>query len=126
MSETEKLAERLDHLERRVQELERIRAPQPSLPPGHDFGPVDTWPYRPMVPNHWPVGPIMPVPSPTTVMGQCPKCGLQLSPVMGYVCSQTDCPTGLGGARCVSIAQDPLIGNLTSRRPVAGIRRRST
>jgi hypothetical protein len=30
----------------------------------------------------------------------CPKCGLKLDSVMGYVCSQPQCPTGLGGAWC--------------------------
>lgn len=28
---------------------------------------------------------------------KCPKCGITLSPVMGYVCTQSQCPTGLGG-----------------------------
>lgn len=28
----------------------------------------------------------------------CPKCGLKLEGVMGYVCSHPRCPTGLGGA----------------------------
>jgi hypothetical protein len=28
---------------------------------------------------------------------KCPKCGITLAPIMGYVCGQSDCPTGLGG-----------------------------
>jgi hypothetical protein len=122
MSDINKLAERLDYLERRIQELERVQNPKPTLPPGHDFGPVDTWPYRPMVPVTWPVGPIHP-PRPTEWrpskpwddLGSCSKCGIKLSPVMGYVCSRVDCPTGLGGSSGVGIAaalsQDPIIGN---------------
>ena len=31
---------------------------------------------------------------------KCPKCGIQLNSVMGYVCSTPDCPTGLGGSKC--------------------------
>jgi len=27
---------------------------------------------------------------------KCPKCGLELQPVMGYCCPRVDCPTGLG------------------------------
>ena len=30
----------------------------------------------------------------------CGKCGLKLEGVMGYVCSQPQCPTGLGGVWC--------------------------
>ena len=30
----------------------------------------------------------------------CPKCGLKLDRVMGYVCYQSGCPTGLGGPTC--------------------------
>ena len=32
--------------------------------------------------------------------GNCPKCGLKLDQVMGYVCSDPVCPTGLGGTKC--------------------------
>jgi len=28
----------------------------------------------------------------------CPKCGLSISGVMGYVCTRSGCPTGLGGS----------------------------
>ena len=31
---------------------------------------------------------------------RCTKCGLELRPVMGYVCSQPNCPTGLGSPMC--------------------------
>lgn len=27
---------------------------------------------------------------------KCPKCGLELEPVMMYVCPRTPCPVGLG------------------------------
>lgn len=33
-------------------------------------------------------------------VGICSKCGLKLHRVMGYVCSQHGCPTGLGGTYC--------------------------
>ena len=32
--------------------------------------------------------------------GNCPRCGLKLYTVMGYVCSVPDCPTGLGPVMC--------------------------
>lgn len=32
--------------------------------------------------------------------GNCPKCGINLGQVMGYVCSNLDCPTGLGPTIC--------------------------
>ena len=31
---------------------------------------------------------------------KCPRCGLTLTGVMHYVCSQPKCPTGLGGIQC--------------------------
>lgn len=37
---------------------------------------------------------------PNGVVGHCPKCGLELRQVMGYVCSVPMCPTGLGGVYC--------------------------
>lgn len=43
-----------------------------------------------------------PMPSyPTTPpewTNKCSKCGLELNQVMGYVCNNYPCPTGLGGA----------------------------
>jgi hypothetical protein len=30
----------------------------------------------------------------------CPKCGLRIEGVIGYVCPQPMCPTGLGGVWC--------------------------
>lgn len=30
----------------------------------------------------------------------CPKCGLKLEGVMGYVCPNNPCPTGMGGVWC--------------------------
>lgn len=30
----------------------------------------------------------------------CSQCGLELRPVMWYVCYQSNCPTGLGGFTC--------------------------
>ena len=31
---------------------------------------------------------------------KCSKCDLELNQVLGYVCPDIDCPTGLGGTRC--------------------------
>jgi len=33
-----------------------------------------------------------PVPTDTTVVSRCPKCGIELNRVMGYVCNAFDCP----------------------------------
>ena len=55
-----------------------------------------------------PPAPIVPLPYPpfkpfeTTTYNHCPKCGLKLDQVMGYVCSTPHCPTGLGGTWCSS------------------------
>ena len=53
----------------------------------------------PIYPQPWvptiPQTPFEPIPN-----SRCPKCNLELSPVMGYVCAQQDCPTGLGGPTC--------------------------
>jgi hypothetical protein len=46
----------------------------------------------------------LPYPAPNTQpmwYGNCPKCGLKLDQVMGYVCSNPECPTGLGGTKCL-------------------------
>jgi len=42
-----------------------------------------------------PMNPTYPPYNPT-----CGKCGLKLDTVMGYVCPNLDCPTGLGPVRC--------------------------
>lgn len=47
-------------------------------------------PYEPKYPTYPPVG----IASKTN----CSKCGIELSAVMGYVCSKNDCPVGLGPA----------------------------
>ena len=44
----------------------------------------------------WNSVPSNPWTPPNEYIGQCPKCGIQLSRVMGYVCAQIGCPTGLG------------------------------
>ena len=41
--------------------------------------------YKELVPKH--------LSKPT---GQCSKCGIDLYPVMGYYCSNFNCPSGLG------------------------------
>ena len=38
--------------------------------------------------------------NPSFPINQCSKCGLKLDTVMGYVCPNLDCPTGLGPVRC--------------------------
>ena len=40
-----------------------------------------------------------PNPDPNPTVAVCGECGLHLKSVMGYVCSNVRCPTGLGGPR---------------------------
>lgn len=44
--------------------------------------------------------PISPTPIEPVRNNSCPKCGIELHKVMGYVCGQPDCPTGLGTPWC--------------------------
>ena len=52
-------------------------------------------PIIPRLPDH--VGRTF---DPHRVVAICGECGLRLTAVMGYVCSNTRCPTGLGGPTC--------------------------
>lgn len=49
-----------------------------------------------------PINPLpMPFPYPPyEVTSNCQKCGLKLDQVMGYACSNLNCPTGLGPITC--------------------------
>lgn len=47
-----------------------------------------------------PVFPFISDPNIFKIPSSCAKCGIQLDRVMGYVCSQSGCPTGLGGPQC--------------------------
>ena len=40
-----------------------------------------------------PVAPVQPV---KNSINRCTKCGIQLDPIMGYVCYNNPCPTGFG------------------------------
>jgi len=37
---------------------------------------------------------------PNPVVSVCGQCGLELRTVMGYYCTRSNCPTGLGGITC--------------------------
>lgn len=39
---------------------------------------------------------------PNPVVSICGECGLEIYQVMGYVCHNTRCPCGLGGATCLA------------------------
>ena len=56
---------------------------------------------RPSVSPAMPNIPLTPSPfnpaDPYFKASNCPKCGLELKGVMGYVCNQYPCPAGLGG-----------------------------
>lgn len=74
----ERLFIEVESLKKRIDTIEHLqRATQP-------YGPT-TIPYQPF---QW------------QGVNQCTKCGLQLDKVMGYVCPQPNCPTGLGPVMC--------------------------
>ncbi len=84
MSDLEK---QLEELTKQVQRLsDRVSRIEGTFPQG-PFGP--SFPYQPV--------------APVVDYGQCSKCGIKLDQVMGYVCSQVFCPTGLGGTRCEKV-----------------------
>lgn len=76
---------RIADLERRVAELESRQVTR------RVYGPFEAKPATQPLPYPEPYQ--LPIPS-------CGKCGLRLGEVMGYVCPNAGCPTGLGGAMC--------------------------
>lgn len=53
------------------------------------------------LPYPLPSSPYQPWTTPNSLIGSnCPKCGMKMEGIMGYVCSQPQCPTGLGGSWC--------------------------
>lgn len=40
-----------------------------------------------------PISPLQPI---KNMPGRCTKCGIQLDAIMGYVCYNNPCPTGMG------------------------------
>ncbi|WP_143328290.1 hypothetical protein [Caballeronia pedi] len=92
--------EQIEDLQRRVEALERERDMRRSI------GPIEASPARgPLPGGNWPFIPPNAIPN----LGEqhCPKCGITLAPVMGYVCGRGDCPTGLGGMICVAQTGSP-------------------
>ncbi len=78
-TEIDKILEDLDDLHKRmVKWLEEQKDQQNQVVPPF----IDPIPFTPIVPH--------------PVISKCGKCGLELSQVMGYVCSEPECPTGLG------------------------------
>lgn len=83
-------ADKIADLERRVAQLEQA---------GRRYGPFEAKPATEPPPSY-PVWPIMPA---IGAKPRCPKCNMELSTVMGYVCPQGgNCPTGLGGFTCMT------------------------
>lgn len=88
--------DRITHLEHM---LERSMEMNKTLMDKLAGGPI-TFPATPPSTFKWPtINP--PIQSPN----HCPKCGIKMEGVMGYVCSQPQCPTGLGGVWCNSEAK---------------------
>ncbi|MGF6837050.1 hypothetical protein QF001_000917 [Paraburkholderia youngii] len=87
--------EKIEQLERRVAELERVVA---ILGKERDarqpFGPI---PAQPSIAPQYPFIPVQPI---TRSQIKCGKCGINLTDVMSYCCPHADCPCGLGGFSC--------------------------
>lgn len=81
----QKLREKIEALEKQIAELKE-ELDKPEVP--FDFTPV------------WEPAPFPTWPPPAPEWSRCPKCNIQLTGVMMYVCGFNDCPTGLGGTRC--------------------------
>ena len=99
--------EKILALEARIAELERlvgvlVYKHESTLPA--IYGPLDhTPPLCP--PPFWPTTPIVPNAPTINAHPRCQACGIELSPVMGYVCSRgAGCPTGLGGISCTVLS----------------------
>lgn len=88
------LQARIDHLE---QMLEQSMEMNRKLMERISERPITPLPYP--LPSTQPIWPTVPK---NPEYNLCPKCGLKLEGVMGYVCPQAQCPTGLGGAWCTS------------------------
>ena len=101
-TEIEKILEDLDNLHKRMvkwfEEQKDYQIVDPITPP---------IPYDPTIPI---------IPNP--VISKCGKCGLELSQVMGYVCSQPNCPTGLGGPTCINSTGQEGHSALTTGKPL--------
>jgi hypothetical protein len=85
MAEHEEYIERLERIEKKTDWIITylLKRDQPVSPP----------PYNPGQPGQggWPEPNIIPT------VTKCPRCGVNLSAMMSYSCSRSDCPTGLGG-----------------------------
>ena len=88
-TEIEKILEDLDDIHKRMEKWIEDQKDQPNkvVPPF-----IDPIPFAPLVPN--------------PIISKCGKCGLEMSQVMGYVCSDPMCPTGLGPTMCNSTGQE--------------------
>jgi hypothetical protein len=83
------LQDRIEHLDKMlVQSMEMNRKLMDKLA---SMGDRPQLPAQPM----WPT-----INPPIAAPNHCSKCGLKMEGVMGYVCSQPQCPTGLGGVWC--------------------------
>ena len=87
------LQDRIEHLDKMlVQSMEMNRKLMEKL----GDRPITPLPYP--LPTTQPVWPT--INPPIAIKDHCHKCGLKMEGVMGYVCTQPQCPTGLGGAWC--------------------------
>ncbi len=73
----DRMQEQIDNMAKRIATLEVAQMPNPN---GTYHG--------------------YPVPKINWDISTCPTCGIKLDQVMGYVCSNPRCPTGLGPVTC--------------------------
>lgn len=72
--------------------------------------PIDELPTSPYLP---PIYPFDPNPWKLNSYASCPKCGLQMTGIMGYVCANHPCPVGLGGVWSATDIQASYVSNQT-------------
>jgi hypothetical protein len=86
MIEKATLEEKIEDLSRRLSRLESNVV--------RNYGPITAEPAtKPLPPAGWPFPSV-------GATSRCGECGITLSPVMGYVCARSHCPSGLGGVSC--------------------------
>jgi hypothetical protein len=54
-----------------------------------------------------PIPPYIPYPPGNTPPVKCSKCGMEFKGVMGYVCTDTHCPSGRGVTKIVTTGYNP-------------------
>jgi hypothetical protein len=91
------MSKRIDRLEKTLDEIVELLRQLVSSPPLDHPDPI--------IPNYPEVPTPLPVPYPAPHIQRdiaCNKCGVSFSGITGYVCTDNNCPMGLGPIMCGS------------------------